>query len=126
MATITVPGGRLHVALSRGEKVAALRGDIRVPIAAVRDVTVEADALGAATGLRAPGLAIPGRTTIGTWRGRGVTRFVAARRGVPAVRVALAGAGLDELIVSTPDADAVAGAVRAGAGLAGGERAGVA
>jgi hypothetical protein len=31
----------------------------------------EPDALAAVSGLRAPGLAVPGRTKIGVWRGRG-------------------------------------------------------
>ena len=77
----------------------------------------EADALGAVRGTRAPGFSLPGRTKIGTWRGRGRRTFVVARRDVPAVRFALAGAKDDELIVSTPDADAVAARIRKRAGL---------
>lgn len=121
MAVMTVTGDELHVALTGFEKVAGLHRDIRVPIAAVRDVRVEADAVGAARGLRAPGLAIPGRTKIGTWRRRGAQGFVVARRGVPAVRVALSGTDHDELLVSVGDAEAVAEAVRSRTGLAGGE-----
>lgn len=110
----------LVVALSRGERLAALRrGDPRVPLATVRDATVVPDGLAAAHGLRAPGLAIPGRVKIGTWRGRGGPRFVVVRRGVPAVRVEHAGG---EVIVSEPDAEAVADAIRAAAGIARRER----
>lgn len=118
MAKINVVDDELRVNLTTREKLAGLHGDIRVPIAAVRDVSVEPDALAAVRGLRAPGLAIPGRTKIGTWRRRQARSFVVARRGVPAIRVALDGAGPDELIVSTDDAEAVAGTVRTRAGLA--------
>ncbi len=118
MATIQLTDDELRVELTAREKVAGLHGDVRVPLAAVRDVRVEPDALAAVRGLRAPGLAIPGRAKIGTWRRRGSRAFVVARRGVPAVRVALSGAGHDELVVSTADAHAVAEAVRARAARA--------
>jgi hypothetical protein len=118
MAEIRLTDDELHVELTTREKIAGLHGDIRVPVTAVRDVRVEPDALAAVRGLRAPGLAIPGRTKIGTWRGRGARRFVVARRGVPAVRVTLGDVKPDELIVSTNDAEAVARTVRARAGLA--------
>jgi hypothetical protein len=108
MATLSVADDRLHVALTAGEKVAGLHGDIDVPLSAVERVSFEPDALAAARGLRAPGLAIPGRTKIGTWRGRGSRRFVVARRGVPAVRITLTGVKHDELLVSTPDAERIA------------------
>jgi hypothetical protein len=114
---MTVNADALQVELTAREKIAGLHGNIRVPIAAVRDVRVEPDALAAVRGLRAPGLSIPGRTKIGTWRRRGSRGFVVARRGVPAVRVTLEGSGPDELIVSTAEAHAVAGDLRARAGL---------
>jgi len=116
VASVTVIGEELHVALTAREKVAGLHGDLRVPIRAVRDVHVEDDALEAVRGVRAPGLAIPGRTKIGTWRRRGWRTFAVARRGVPAVRLALSGARHDELIASTHDARGVAAAVRARVG----------
>jgi hypothetical protein len=118
MATLTAEGAELHLALTGREKLAGLHGDVRVPLTAVREVTVEPDALAAVRGLRAPGLALPGRTKIGTWRGRGGKRFVVARRDAPAVRVALDGAAHEELIVSVEDAETVAAEIRARAGLA--------
>jgi uncharacterized protein len=117
MTAMTISNDELHVALTRAEKVAGFHGDVRVPLTAVRDVRVEADALGAVRGIRAPGYSLPGRTKIGTWRGRGRRTFVVARRDVPAVRLSLSGAKFDELILSTPDADAIAATVRARAGL---------
>ena len=71
MAELTVRGDELHLTLTRSEKLAGLHGDVREPLAAVREVEVREDALAAVRGLRAPGLALPGRTKIGTWRRRG-------------------------------------------------------
>jgi hypothetical protein len=115
MATITTAGSTLAVSLARREKVAAAHRDIRVPLAAVREVRVEPDALAAVSGLRAPGLAIPGRAKIGVWRRRGRRQFVVARRGVPAVHVRLDGASYDELIVSTGHAREIAAQIRTAA-----------
>jgi len=116
MAEMTVMPGALTVALSRGEKIAALRGDVRIPMSQVRDVDVVADAFTNIRGWRAPGLAIPGRVRIGTWRGGGLRTFVVAHRGVPAVRVhtvgTAAGADVDQVIVTTADAIAAAQRIR--------------
>lgn len=115
MPTITFDTDTLTVHLTRAEQAAALRRDIRVPLSAVTGVAVVEDALAAARGMRAPGLAIPHRTKIGTWRGRGHRQFVCARRGVPAVRLQLTGGGDDELVLSVPDAAAQADRIRAAA-----------
>nr|BFE82779.1 hypothetical protein GCM10020093_053800 [Planobispora longispora] len=47
-------GGELVLALSQGEKVAGLHGDIRMPRAAVREVAVVENAVADARGLRSP------------------------------------------------------------------------
>ena len=112
MSTVHVRNGHLEVRLSPFEKLFGRVRDQVVPTAAVTDVQVVPDGLVAATGLRAPGLALPGRRKVGTWRGRGVTRFVCVRRGEPALRIAVSGSRFDELVVSTPDADAVAAQLR--------------
>ena len=107
MATVDRSGDVLQVRLSAPEKVAGLLRDVEVPVASVRRATVEADALGAVRGVRAPGLALPGRVKIGTWRGHGRT-LVAVRRGVPALRLELTRGPYDAVLVSTPDAAALA------------------
>ncbi|MFC0864221.1 alpha/beta hydrolase family protein [Sphaerimonospora cavernae] len=118
MATIKVTGSELTLELSRGEKFAGLHGDIRVPLSAVQDVSVVADGVANTRGLRAPGLAVPTRTKIGTWRRPGGPAFVVVRRGTPAVRVRLTdGADFDELLVSDPEAPKVAARIREAAGL---------
>lgn len=118
MAALSVDDDRLHLHLTTREKLAGLHGDIEVPISDIRDVRIEPDPIVAARGLRAPGLAIPGRAKIGTWRRRGRRRFVVARRGVPAVCVTLANGKYEELLVSTSDAERIAAVL--GARLAGG------
>lgn len=117
MAVITNTNGELQLTLSRAEKVAAIHGDIRVPASSVRDVRVAPDALAAVRGLRAPGLALPGRKKIGTWRKQGRRQFAVARRDMPAVHVYLDGQKFDELVVSVPDAERVAEGLRPRAGL---------
>lgn len=116
--TIDTDTDTLTVHLSRAEQVAGLRRGIRVPLSSVTGAAVVEDALAAARGMRAPGLAIPHRTKIGTWRGRGHRQFICARRGVPAVRIRLTGAGDDELVLSVPDAEAQAQRLAAAAGAA--------
>jgi len=107
MAVLRLERDELVLHLSWGEKIAGLHGDIRVPSAAVTAVDVVDDPVAAVAGIRAPGLAIPRFTKVGTWRGGGERRFVVVRRGRPAVRVRLAGQRHSELLVSVPDARAV-------------------
>ena len=107
MATIATTGDMLTVRLSRREKIAAARGDLRVPLAAIRDVRIHPDALVAARGARAPGLAIPRRAKIGIRRGRGRREFLVARRGMPAVCVTLDGGRHNEIVISDPNAEAI-------------------
>ena len=118
MASISVAEDALAVTLTFREKLAAAHRDVSVPLAAVRRVQVEPDALTAVSGLRAPGLAIPGRTKIGVWRGYGRRRFVVARRGVPALSVTLEGARFEQLIISTEHAAQIADQIRASAARA--------
>lgn len=112
MARIERVGDQLTVRLGTWEKVAGLRGDLRIPVSAVTAVQVEKDPLSAVRGIRAPGLHVPGRVKIGTWRRSGRKTFAVARRGLPAVRLDLAGQRHDRLIVSVADAAGVAETLR--------------
>jgi hypothetical protein len=112
MASITLEGDELVVHLTVPEKLASLHGDVRVPSSAIQRVDVEPRPLDAVRGLRAPGLLIPGRTKIGTWRRYWHRGFIVARRGMPAVSVRLTRAAYDDLLVSVPDAEATASALR--------------
>ena len=112
MATLHVTAESLTVRLTRAEKLAGLLRDVEVPRSAVRSVKVEADALRAVRGLRAPGLGLPGRK-IGTWRHRGERTLVSVRRSQPAVRIRLDGQRYDTLLVGTDDAATLAEILRA-------------
>ena len=109
---VTVGREGLRVGLSRGERWAALRrSDVSVPLGAISAVEPVAEPYRLVRGWRAPGLAIPGRTRIGTWRARGHTTFVHARKGEPGLRITLldghVGAdGFDELLLSFGDTPA--------------------
>jgi hypothetical protein len=113
MATLQVLPPVLSLRLTRGEKIVGLLRDVDVPLAAVRDVAVVDDAVAATSGLRAPGLGLPGVRKIGTWRGAGRRTLVCVRRGQPAVRVRLDGQRWDELLVGADDAEAVVAALAA-------------
>lgn len=108
MAKVVVRGDELRVELTGLEKLAALHGDISIPLSAVNGSEVVDRPVSAVTGMRAPGLAIRGRTKIGTWRAPGRRIFAVARSHTPAVRIDLSGQKYDQLIVSLPDAAAVA------------------
>ena len=111
MATLQLTPQTLTVRFGRLEKIAGLVRDVDVPLSAVREVDVVRDALPATSGLRAPGLALPGRRKIGTWRSRGERTLVCVRRGQPAVRVRLTGQRHDTLLIGAVDATAVAAAL---------------
>jgi hypothetical protein len=112
MARIDLAPHTLSVRLTRREKVAGLLRDLVVPWSAVTSVSVEDDGVGAVRGLRAPGLALPRRAKIGTWRRRTGPAMVVVRAGVPTLRIALTGERYDELLVSHPDAPELAREIR--------------
>jgi hypothetical protein len=68
MTSTRVQGHTLKVSFTLAEKIAGLLRDQDIPLSAVRAAEVVPDGLAAARGLRAPGLALPGRRKVGTWR----------------------------------------------------------
>jgi hypothetical protein len=107
MALLRREGPEIVVVLNDLEKVGALRGDVRVPAASVRDVRVTDSPFNELQGLRAPGTGLPGVIALGTWRGNGYKDFAALYRGGPAVVVELEGARWRRLLVSAHDSPAV-------------------
>ena len=112
MSTVSMTNHDLVIELTTVEKVAALHGDIRIPLSAIAGVEVVPDALAAVRGLRAPGLALPGRARIGTWRTKMGAELVVARRGQPGVRFTLTGQQLASVLLGDEDAQALAERIR--------------
>lgn len=108
MTTIAISNDTLQVRLTRWEKVAGLLRDVDVPLSAVRAAEVVPDGLAASRGLRAPGLALPGRRHIGAWRRDGEKTMVIVRRGRPALRVELIGQRWNGLLLDVKLPDDVA------------------
>ena len=112
MATITSTPTTLSVTFSTYEKVAGLLRDISIPRTTVASVTVEADGIKAAKGIRAPGLGLPGLRKVGTWRrrsnGRSVRTAVSVKAHQPALRIQLSGSSWDQLLIGHPQAERIA------------------
>lgn len=89
MARILVRGDDLVVILSWREKAAVRRGSVRVPLAAVRRVTVEPAWWRALRGVALHGVWVPGVLGVGTRGHPGGQDFVAVRPGRPVVCVEL-------------------------------------
>jgi hypothetical protein len=115
MATLAVEGSDLVLGLSLIERVAALRPGVRVPLSSVLAVEVTDDPYGRLHGIRAPGTGIPGLVAYGVWRLTGARPdFVALAGRRPAIVVSLGPAArFERLIVSLPDPEPVASAIRA-------------
>jgi hypothetical protein len=115
VASLAVSGDLLLLRLSPLEKVAANRGDIRVPLTQVVAVAVEERPWNALRGIRAPGTGLPGVIAYGTRLGTGGPPDFAALHGRgPAVRIELCpGARYGRLLVTVPDAPTTAAAVHA-------------
>ena len=112
MAMIERAGDEVSVRLSVWEKIAGLHGDIRFPFSAITAGNVDHDPLSSVRGMRAPGLHVPGRVKIGTWRRSGAKTFAVVRRSTPAVRLDLSGQRFARLVVSVTDAASAAGKLR--------------
>lgn len=118
MARLSVDGDELVLDLSGLEKVEGFHGDIRVPLASVRQVRFVDDPWPELRGIRAPGTGVPGVVAVGTRRGSGIKDFAAVHGQGPAIVVELDGADFDRLVVTEDDAESVAAELRQRAGLA--------
>ena len=108
MAELIVEGDDLVVRLSTVEKLAAVHGEVRVPLDSVKSVEVLDDAMSAIHGIRV-GTGIPGSVAIGTFTSRTAKIFAVVHHDTPrGVRVALDGDHYDEIIVGCPHPEIVA------------------
>ncbi len=116
MPAIDIRDGRLTVRFTSWERLQLLgRSEYRVPLDAVERVRVEPGWTSEVLGLRS-GTVISGWYKLGTFtHPSGPRRLVAMKRGLPLLRIGLrdreAGAGFDELLLSTPAADGIASAL---------------
>ena len=116
MPRIELTGNELAVRLAAWEKLLALRGDVRVPLAQVRGATEDSGfggPSGISLGLRMPGTHIPYLIAAGTFRKDGDVQFVCIRRKLQTVVIELADNGLTRLVVGVPDAQAAAARINA-------------
>jgi hypothetical protein len=119
MAALVVDGGDLVVRLSPLEIICTFRGNVRVPLTAVRAAAVDPQPWRSLLSLRrvriSPGAGIPGVLTLGTC-GFGRDRAFAAVHGRhPAVRVDLdtATSHFSQLLVTVADPEATAATIMA-------------
>jgi hypothetical protein len=113
MAKLEASGTDLRVHLTPLEKAGAVHGDVVVPLAAVRDVSIEPSPFARLRGVRAPGTGWPRVIALGTWRHGSGRDFAAVYRGRPAVVVDLHEGEFQRLIVSTRDPERLAQGIRA-------------
>ncbi len=119
MAELNIEGDELVVHLSGWERLAAFRGDVRVPLAAVRAAEAEERPWQALRGIRAPGTGFPGVIAYGVRRITGDrVDFAAVLSKRPAVRVELAPPSpFARLLVSVSDAVEASARIRRAAGI---------
>ncbi len=107
VAELKTEGDQLVLELTAEEKLEGIHGDIRVPLSAVRSVTVVEDALGEVHGIRT-GTGIPGVLVVGTIRWSGKKSFVVVHHGHPrGVVVRLEDTEFDEFVIGTDEPDAM-------------------
>lgn len=116
MASLVIQRDELVVRLSQLEQLAALRGNVHVPLCAVRAVCEENAPYNALRGIRAPGTGLPRRLAYGVRLFTGGRPDFAALHGPgPAVRVELADrAPFGRLLVTVADPTAAVAAVQDG------------
>lgn len=85
------------------------RGAYAVPASAITAVRTEANWTSEILGMRR-GLVVSGYLKVAAFiHPNGTRRLVSMRRGLPLLRISLQGEEFDELLISTPEADALKG-----------------
>jgi len=110
VAEVRVAGTDIVLALTEFEKVEAIHGPIKLPLASLHGAEVLDDAIHAVHGLRAPGTGVPGMVAVGTFRYGGKKLFAVVHHNTPrGVRLRFEGADFDEVIVGCDDPESVIG-----------------
>jgi hypothetical protein len=116
MAELAIEGNELVLRLTTFEKAAALHRDLRFPVSAIGSVEVAEKPFTLVKGLKAAGLSIPRRVAIGTFRGRGGTRFFVLKGTRPAVHITFTRGSIGALVIGSADPEALAQRVLTAAG----------
>jgi hypothetical protein len=114
VAELVAEGADLVLRLSTWERVGAFGGDLRFPRTAIANVTTCTPAFAGVRGLRIMGTGIPRTIALGTRRvSGGIREFVAVYGRDPgSVVVDLVDQRFARLVVSSPNPDALAAAIR--------------
>ncbi|MFE0512308.1 hypothetical protein [Streptomyces sp. NPDC058964] len=113
VARLVVDGEDMVLRLALRERLLARRREVRVPLAAVREVAVEPDWWRGLRGEPRSGRWLPDRFCVGQWRHSEGLDFVAVREHGPVVVVDLwPPAPFARLAVSAADAEGVARTIR--------------
>jgi hypothetical protein len=110
--------GRLAIELTGLDAVYALEGGLVIPLDTITAVRVEPrQTMEKQRGIRAPGVAFPGRIAVGTWRGRGGKQFWCVHAAERLLVVEVEHGEYRRLVLEVPDPDAEARRIRKEAGL---------
>jgi hypothetical protein len=116
MTQVSLSNGRLTVRLRTWERVAGLLGDLDLPLTSVESADAVVDGTRALTGVRAPGW--PGPAVLASAPGAAAAPPAGSRCGPDGRRCACCcgASATTRILVTTPDAEALAGDLRAQAG----------
>jgi uncharacterized protein len=103
VAAFVVRGPDLVLHLNPLEKFGGFHGDIRVPLTAVRSVSISRYAWSELRGWRMAGIGIPGFIAFGTWKHGNGYDFCAVRKARAGVRVDVVHGRFSRLTVSVPE-----------------------
>lgn len=95
----------LHVTLSRGEKLAALHGDLKIPLSSILGAEVLGQKWWMNLGLRVPGTGLPGLIIAGTYIWRKDRAFVCWKRGEQVLQINLTGQNYTRLVIGVENAE---------------------
>lgn len=95
----------LHVTLSRGEKLAALHGDLKIPLSSILGAEVLGQKWWMNLGLRVPGTGLPGVIIAGTYIWRKDRAFVCWKRGEQVLQINLTGQNYTRLVIGVENAE---------------------
>ena len=111
MAEVRIEGDEVVVHLSPMEKVGAVHGEPRAPLASVTGARAVADAWTELRGMRSPGTGFPGEMMLGTTRGQFGRDFCAVSKHQGGVVVEMEGQEFKRFLVSTDSSEQVVAAL---------------